>query len=89
MYSVKLTARARRELYKIAREDTENIITKLQELSENPRPPGVKKLRSNIHRIRTGNWRIIYAVFDKDRVILVGKIARREKDTYDGTRNLF
>jgi mRNA interferase RelE/StbE len=89
MYGVKLTARAQRELYKIAGEDSENIIDKLRELGENPRPPGVKKLRSNIYRIRTGNWRIIYAVFDKDRVILVGKIARREKDTYNGMGDLF
>jgi len=89
MYRVRLTSRARRELDKIYEEDAENITAALLGLGENPRPPGVKKVRGNIHRIRVGDWRIIYAIFDKDRLIFVGKIARRSEDTYDRVKDLF
>ena len=89
MYRVRLTGRARRELDKTTGEDAEKIVSTLQALGENPRPPGVKKLRDSIHRVRVGNWRIIYAVFDKERLVLVGKIARRSEDTYDGVKERF
>jgi mRNA interferase RelE/StbE len=89
MYQVKLTNRARRELDKISGRDAENIANTTLALGENPRPRGVKKLRGNIHRIRVGNWRIIYAVFDKDRLVLVGKIVRRAEDSYNGVEGRF
>ena len=89
MYQLKLTSRAQRQLDKIPAEDLVRIVTGLQQLGGNPRPSGAKKLRSSIYRIRVGNWRIIYAVFDKDNLIIVGKIARRSKDTYDRIKDLF
>jgi len=89
MYRVKLTSRARRELDKITGKDAENIAAATLALGENPRPQGVKKLRGNIHRIRVGDWRIIYAILDKDRLVLVGKIVRRAEDSYDGVERRF
>ena len=89
MYRVRLTSRARRELDKIAGEDAENIASALQAIGKNPRLPGVKKLRENIHRVRVGDWRIIYAISDKDRLVIVGKIVRRSEDTYDRVKDRF
>jgi mRNA interferase RelE/StbE len=89
MYRVRLTGRARRELDKIAREDAENISTAMLGLSANPRMPGVKKLRGGIHRIGVGDWRVIYAISDKDRLVIIGKISRRSEDTYNGVNELF
>jgi mRNA-degrading endonuclease RelE of RelBE toxin-antitoxin system len=90
MYRVRLTSRARRELDKIFRgKDAENIVSAMQAPGENPRPPGVKKLRGNVHRIRVGDWRIIYAVSDKDGLVIIGRIVRRSEDTYDRVKDLF
>ncbi|MBI2328644.1 MAG: type II toxin-antitoxin system RelE/ParE family toxin [Chloroflexi bacterium] len=89
MYQLKLTPQARRQLDKLPTEDLGRIVTALERLMDEPRPSGTKKLRGSIYRIRTGDWRIIYAVFDKDNLIIVGKIARREKDTYDRIKDLF
>ena len=89
MYQLKLTSRAQRELDKVTAEDLRRIVAALQQLVGNPRPSGSKKLRDTIYRIRTGDWRIIYAVFDKDNLIIVGKIARREKATYNRIKDLF
>ena len=58
-------------------------------LAKDPRPQGVKKLKGAIHRIRAGDWRIIYAVLDKDRLVIVGKVSRRSKRTYDKVDDLF
>ena len=89
MYQLKLTSRAQRQLDKLPAEDLGRIVSALQQLLGNPRPSGTKKLRGSIYRIRAGEWRIIYAVFDKDKLIIVGKIARRSEDTYDRMKDLF
>ena len=44
---------------------------------------------SEQNHLRVGAFRIIYAIFDRDGLVLVGKIARREKDTYDRLEELF
>ena len=82
MYRLELTPQAQRRLDKLSVADLERVAATIQQLKNNPRPYGVKKLRGPIYRIRTGDWRIVYAVFDKDNLVIVGKIARRSKDTY-------
>ncbi len=89
MYQLKLTSRAQRQLDKLPAEDLERIAAALQQFGDSPRPSGARKLRGSIYRIRVGDWRIIYAVLDKDSLIIVGKIARRAKDTYDRMKDLF
>lgn len=89
MYQVRLTSRAQRELNKLSTKDLGRVVAALQQLRDNPRPSGVKKLRGSIYRIRVGDRRIIYAVFDKENLVVVGKIAKRSKDTYDRIKELF
>jgi mRNA interferase RelE/StbE len=89
MYEVILTRRAHREFNKLSLIEQDRIEAALDRLSVNPRPAGIKKIHRNIYRVRTGDWRIIYAVFDRDNIMIVGKIARRAKDTYDKLKDLF
>lgn len=89
MYRLELTSRAWRQLDRLQGEVVERILAAIQRLRDNPRPPGVRKLRGPIHRVRVGDWRIIYAVFDTDRLIIVGKVARRSETTYDKVDELF
>jgi mRNA interferase RelE/StbE len=89
MYKVLLTRRAHREFNKLSSTEKDSIEAALDRLSANPRPPGIRKIYGNIYRIRSGDWRIIYAVFDKDRLVLVGRIIRRSEDTYDRVKDLF
>lgn len=58
-------------------------------LGQNPRPPGAKKIRGPIYRIRVGDGRIIYAAFDRDKLVIVGKVERRGKRTYEGVDERF
>ncbi|MBI2852982.1 MAG: type II toxin-antitoxin system RelE/ParE family toxin [Chloroflexi bacterium] len=89
MYEVGFTPRARREFEKLAANDQKRLDAVIGELENNPRPIGVKKLSGVIHRIRVGEWRVIYAILDRERRIAVVKIARRSEDTYDRLKDLF
>jgi len=89
MYRLELTSQAQHQLDKLSVANLERIVAAIQRLIDNPRPSGVKKLRGPIYRIRVGDWRIVYAIFEKDNLIIIGKIARRSKDTYKKIRGLF
>jgi mRNA interferase RelE/StbE len=89
MYRLELTPRAQRELAKLGGEEVDRILGAVQKLGQNPRPVGARKLRGPIHRVRCGDWRIIYAIFDRDRLVIVGKVARRDEASYDRIDELF
>lgn len=56
----------------------------IDRLAENPRPDGCKKLKgTELWRVRSGNLRIIYSIFDRELRILILKAAKRQEDTYD------
>jgi mRNA interferase RelE/StbE len=79
MYEVELTRRAHHEFNKLSLKEQDRIETTLGRLNINPRPPGIRKIYGNTYRIRTGGWRIIYAVFDKDRLVLLNLRERKRK----------
>ena len=89
MYRVELTPWARRELDNVPIGDFERIDRAILRLGENPRAPGVRKLRELIYRLRVGRWRVIYAILDREQVVIVGKVVRRAEDTYDRLDELF
>ena len=89
MNRIETTRQAQRDLEKIQGRDFDRVVAAIRNLKETPRPPGCKKLKRTIYRIRVGNWRVIYAVFDKDKLVIIGKVERRSEDTYDKVEDLF
>ena len=89
MYRLELTRRAQRELDKLSGDDLERVVAVIRGLRDTPRPHGAKKIGGPIYRIRVGDWRVVYAVFDKDQLVIVGKVARRTERTYEGVEELF
>jgi mRNA interferase RelE/StbE len=58
------------------------LINKIEELAENPFPPGVKRIfgrEEKLFRIRFGDYRILYEIFPDKRVILIVNIDKRSK----------
>ena len=48
------------------------IIKSLRKLEENPRPPGIQKLKEeDAYRLRVGDYRVIYEIHDKVLLVLV------------------
>lgn len=89
MYKITMTPKAKKELDKLPLKDFRRLDKAIWTLAQNPRPRGVKKLRGPHYRIRVGNWRVVYAVFDRDQLVIVGKVARRSKHIYEGVDKLF
>ena len=60
------------------------VYAKLEALANEPRPPGVKKLRgaANSYRVRIGDWRILYEIDDRKRLVDVAAVRHRSK-AYD------
>ena len=81
-YRIFLEPRAERELDKIPPSEFSKIDKAILSLGSNPRPFGVKKLDDRLHRIRLGDWRIIYAIFDKESKLAILRVARRNERTY-------
>jgi len=79
-YIVKLKRSAEKELDRLPEKLYDRIIASLLALKENPYPAGVKKLQGREgHRIRVGNYRILYVVDESRKVIDVFSIADRKE----------
>ena len=82
-YEIELTRRAEKEILKLDTAIFEQIRAAIDGLGENPRPPGVRKLRGRESewRIRVGRFRVLYTIHDATRRILVYRVTDR-KDVY-------
>ena len=83
VYKVVITKTAQKQLDKFPDSITSFLIKAIRQLSENPRPQGYKKLKARDgYRIRKGDYRIIYDIYDKILVVDVIAIGNR-KDVYE------
>ena len=81
-YKIELKKSAVKELNTIPTVDLEKIIIRIQNLADNPRPDGCKKLsKDEKYRIRIGNYRVLYLIEDNKLIIFIVKIGHR-KDVY-------
>lgn len=78
-YKVEILRGALKQLKKIPSELQERIQIKIDDLATEPRPNGVKKLKGkeNAYRIRVGDYRIIYDIFDDLLVVNVVEVGHR------------
>ena len=83
-YRVELAPAAQRDLQRLPREIQARLAAAIQALSDEPRPPGVRKLRGEelSWRIRVGAYRVIYDVHDSHDLVVVFRISRRNEATY-------
>jgi len=79
-YKLRIKKSAAKELEAIPRKsDRRRIVTRIEELADNPRPTGCKRLSgSERYRIRQGPYRIVYAIEDEHLVVYVVKIGDRK-----------
>ena len=81
-YQVRLRRAAQKELDKLAEKAYEIVGRAISALEQEPRTRGVKKLaESGLWRIRVGHYRVIYAIDDKESLVIVVRVARRTEDT--------
>jgi mRNA interferase RelE/StbE len=83
LYRVEVARRALKTLSGLPRREQQRIRAAIDLLAEQPRPPGAVHLvgESNAYRVRVGDYRIVYEIFDDRLVIQVVRIGHR-KDVY-------
>jgi len=83
MYRIDFSKKAQKNLDKLSDIIAKPILSAIGSLSDNPRPQGYKKLKGRKgYRIRVGNYRVIYEIFDEVLLIDVIDLGHR-KDNYE------
>jgi len=81
-YTVVLSKKAQKQLDKLSDTIADPIIKAISDLGQDPRPAGNKKLKGRDgYRIRIGNYRVIYDIFDSELIVDVIAVGHR-KDIY-------
>lgn len=84
-YQVIIENRAQKEFFKLTPPFIGAVKKAITGLEANPRPHGVKKLAGAIgdYRIRVADYRVLYVIDDKKRIVTVFRI-RHRKEVYRG-----
>ncbi|GDX84259.1 plasmid stabilization system [Methylococcaceae bacterium] len=87
-YRIEIKPSAKKELAQLPREIGESVVKAIAALAENPRPHGYKKLTGSqqSYRIRVGNYRVVYSLFEQQLMIEIVKIGDR-KDVYGNKKD--
>ena len=82
-YTIEFRPAVLKSLKKFPKRDLVRIKKKIDELAKDLPDPNITKMKGNntFHKIRTGDYRIIYEIQNDRLVILVVKIGHR-KDVY-------
>jgi mRNA interferase RelE/StbE len=80
-YRVVIEPAAARALRRLPRDAQERLLARLEELAEEPRPRGVRRLAGpeQLYRVRVGDYRIIYEIRDRDLLLLVVVLGHRRE----------
>jgi len=82
-YSVEFRPAVLKSLKRLPKKDLRRIKKRIDEVAENLPDPVTTKMKGNnsFHKIRSGDYRVIYEIHNNRLVILVVKIGHR-KDVY-------
>jgi len=82
-YTVDARPRVRKALRQLDPKARNDVLAKMRALATDPRPAGCEPLQGHPPwlRIRAGDYRIIYAIDDQARVVIVGTVGHR-RDVY-------
>ncbi len=82
-YSVEFRPAVLKSMKRFPKQELRRIKKKIDGLAENLPDPANTKMKGDnpFHKVRTGNYRIVYQIFENRLVILIVKIGHR-KDVY-------
>jgi mRNA interferase RelE/StbE len=82
-YTIDISPRARRLIRRLPRDVQTRAGHAIDGLEQDPRPPGVVKMSGydRRYRVRIGDYRVVYDIFDDRLVILIIEVVHR-RDAY-------
>ena len=80
-YSIEVKPSARKELEALPDDILARVLQKMEALGAAPRPAGCKKLKGykDQWRVRVGDWRVVYMIDDRVKLISITRIAHRRE----------
>jgi len=79
-YQVRISKKAQKQIKKLQTTARVEIVLAIKKLADNPRPNGVKKLSGrDAWRIRSGDFRVIYEIFDDMVMVNVLTVGHRKE----------
>jgi mRNA interferase RelE/StbE len=80
-YEVRFRRSAEKDLRRLDTTVQRRVLKAAEELADEPRPAGCKKLHGSddAFRVRVGDWRIIYTVDDGILVVAIERIRHRRE----------
>ena len=79
-YSLFIKPSAAKEIEALPKLDRRKVVSRIEALATNPRPPGCEKLSGQEqYRIRQGKYRILYTISDNQLVVVVVKVGHRKE----------
>jgi len=80
-YEVTFARSARRELEALDASIVRRVISRIEGLTQYPRPSGSRKLHGeqNLWRIRIGDYRVVYNVDDRQRIVDIVRVRHRRE----------
>ena len=80
-YAIIVTKSIQKDLDSLPNDIKARVCSKLSQLSDNPRPDGVTKLKGyeNEYRIRIGDYRVRYEILNKDKTVLLLQCKHRRE----------
>jgi mRNA interferase RelE/StbE len=84
-YELRVKPSVAKDLRGLPKADVRRILVRIEALRDDPRAPGCEKLAGagELHRVRQGAYRIIYAILDDRVVVEVIRVGHR-RDVYRG-----
>ena len=83
-YRVEVSPAAGRDLRRLPPDVRARLETVVMALADEPRPPGVRKIQGEeqAHRVRLGDYRVVYDVHDAEKLVAILHVGRRNERTY-------
>jgi len=80
VYKILLLSQAQKDLDNFRGKTFQQIKDKISSLGKNPRPHGCLKLTAEEgYRLRSGNYRIIYRINDKEKTVYIYRVKHRKE----------
>jgi len=79
-YSLFIKPSAAKEIEALPKTDRIRVIQRIQNLADNPRPPGHEKLSGDDrYRVRQGNYRILYTINGNELIVTIVMVGHRRE----------
>jgi mRNA interferase RelE/StbE len=82
-FNLQWRSSTKKDFRKLPLREVQRVLAEVELLAENPFPHGSEKLAGteHTHRIRVGDYRVIYEVFAGSKIVEVQRV-RHRKDVY-------